>query len=214
MVDLLRFSHAGVEMLTGDQLGMGFDGDGGPDGFDMARCWDPDQERARLDMPPGIEGAAEAGRQPHQRIRGSYLRTAAAALVFSRSGPTSDREMKRCMTHPEFRERWEHPADHEDFHEALAPVKRIIGGFSPAGNPIFWLRLVGYAYVCDWFYDRVRGEYEGVRVDGPRGHDEPIEYTEVDLDVPLMLGAARDPYLTLHAEAYADRFTEIIGRAL
>jgi hypothetical protein len=216
MVDLLRFSHAGMEMLTGDQLGRGFDGDSGPDGFDMSRCWDPDRDLAGLDVPSSVEGPAATVRSLDQRIRGSYLRTAAAALVLPSAAGAVDRETKRCMTHPEFRERWEHPAEHDDFHDALTPVKSVIGGFSPSANPIFWLRLVAYAHVCNWFYDRVREEYEAEHPhgEGLRRHDEPIEYTPVKLDVPGMLNAAEDRYLTTHASDYADRFDEIIGRAL
>ncbi len=218
MVDLLRFSHAGVEMLTGDQLGRGFgEGDDGPDGFDMGRCWAPDREPVGRDAPWRKGHETADGRPPDQRIRGSYLRTAAAALIVPTSSPLSDRKTKRCMTHPEFRERWESPDRHRDFHDALAPVKSVIGGFSPAVNPIFWLRLIGYGRACEWFYDRVRDEYEAGRAAhraSLHGWDEPIEYTPVNMDVAKMLKAAGDPYLNSHAEEYAERFEQIIRRAL
>lgn len=206
MVDLLRFSHAGVEMLTGDKIGEAFaDGRGLP-GFDMAQCWDP-----------GVTGPAT-----FQRIRGSYLRCAAAALLAPESA--AGREQRRCITHAEFCRLWEHPGDNPEAHEAFEPLKLIVGGFNRKENPIFWLRLVGYAYVCQWFYDRMRLQIArpGLR---RRARDAlarraPVRYKPLHLPVSQMLRAAGDDdapvnwYLADHADDYSARFEKIVKASL
>ncbi len=166
MADLLRFNHAAYEMLTGYEIGRTLESveaerqpqlallGRGPrtastrkgewqffTGFNPDLCWDQDTR-----TPPVGKGA-------FQRVRSTYLRRAAAALVAD--------DKKRCLTHAEFCELWEQPKPLRDkrakaFHEALDPVTSIIHEFHPAENPVFWLRLVGYAYVCAWFHTRVR----------------------------------------------------------
>jgi len=143
------------------------------DGFDDRSCWDPPN------MPPQ-QGWPN---RPYQRIRASYLRAAAEALIMPEN-------VRRCMTHKEFLDRWGDPPRHTAFHEALEPVKQIIDKFSPADNPVFWLRLVGYAYVCKWFHDSVR------RSASRRGarrfwHWRRIEYTPEEVKVVKMLQSAR-----------------------
>lgn len=172
MADLLRFNQAAYEMLTGYEIGRDLDsveaerrrwpaplkrGSRTPSrrseweffgGFSPDLCWDQDARTP----------STESG--PFQRVRSTYLRRAAAALVVTKPS-ASGQLQKRCMTHAEFCELWEKPeslrgAEDTAFHEALDPVTRVIHEFYPATNPVFWLRLVGYAYVCAWFHTRVR----------------------------------------------------------
>ncbi|HYM54436.1 MAG TPA: hypothetical protein VES97_03680 [Solirubrobacteraceae bacterium] len=215
--EVLRFDHAAVEMLTGARIGEGL-----PD-FEIESCWDP--EAGGLGGHPGNE----AGCDPFQRVRSSYLRTAAAALVVPASGP---QEPGRCMTHAEFLEHWEHPKKYRKFHEALEPVKRTIDRFSPMENPVFWLRLVGYAYACTWFHEQVIGEVfpenlgEQVAATWRKvtGRRERLKYEPLVLDVVDMLKkedstAAAKPtkaseYLRDHAKEYERKFEEIVRIAL
>lgn len=186
MVDLLRFNHAAFEMLTGDRLGEGFDLQGSFPGFDMDHCWESGDERSAI---------------PFQRVRASYLRTAAAGLVVLDPGRHPD---QRCMTHPEFRKHWECAEQECEIHATLAPLTAIIDTFTPQSNPIFWLRLVGYAYVCQWFHDQVRAEARHAK----------IAYTPVELAVPGLLASTGDAYLTRHADDYVQRFADIVRTAL
>ena len=224
MVDLLRFNHAAFEMLTGERLGEEFTVDEEPKpraafpDFVMERCYDPPGRRPPSDSPP------DAGH--FQRVRASYLRRAAAELVV---GPDEREPQRRCMTHDEFLDRWEQPDqpdEHIKFHKRLEPVKATINDFWPMNNPVLWLRLVGYAYVCKWFYGRVCDEARDKK---------NVNYTPVELPLSLMLesaerkaaepqadkrpaaesqAAAGREYLAKNANAYKDRFEELISTAL
>ena len=205
MVDLLRFSHAAVEMLTGELLGEGFAKDAALPGFDMKQCGNSEVAWPQ----PG---------SPFQRVRASYLRTAAAALVVSERGRTP---RQRCMGQVEFLHAWEHPADCGEFHAALVPVKALIDRFNPKCNPVFWLRLVGYTYVCKWFHDEVR----------KAAAREHADVAALKLLVPAMLRAAeaskapegseagetlqavQGRYIAEHADGYQKRFEKIIHEA-
>lgn len=220
MVDLLRFSHAGIEMLSGEWIGKGFDGDGKLTGFDMHSCWDPEPEGWR-------RWTRAFGEDGHgfQRIRASYLRRAAAALLVAGAAPGES----RCMTHPEFIERWENPRRHAEFHDALKPVKGLLHEFRPKENPIFWLRLVGYAYACNWFFGQVctdighEGIWQGVKRRMTRR--EPVKYVPLELDVPKLLnrldGARRGghlradaAYIVEHREKYEEKFEQTVKNSL
>lgn len=191
MVDLLRLNHAAFEMLTGERIGEAID----PSlGFDMRRCWDPDGHAGAFRSPT-----------PFQRVRASYLRSAAAALAADEEGNRSER---RCRGHDAFLEAWEHPDgdEFERFHQALAPLKAVVDGFSPRANPVFWLRVVGYAYVCDWFVDRVRA-------DTARRAPE-VSYQPVVLPLEEMLAATGQPSISANADALRAKFDEIIEQSL
>lgn len=206
MLELLRFSHGAAEMLTGEAIGAGIEGEGS-DGFAMESCWDV-----------GHEGAAT-----FQRIRGSYLRCGAAALL----APEAAGEPRRCISHAEFCKLWENPGKNraaaQDFHEALEPVKAAFDGFNRQDNPIFWLRLVGYAYTSKSFYDRMWGQMLARRVwrrvkdvIGPSRH---IGYEPIQLPVAAMLRSVGDGHplnrqVSSRADTFAARFDEIVDHAL
>lgn len=200
MVNVQRFNHAAFEMLTGSMLGAEFREGDVFDDFRDTSCWDPPDR------------SPQQGRQilPFQRVRASYLRTAAAALVVSEPerGPA-----RRCMGHDEFLLAWQRPDENASFHEALRPVKEVIDGFNSTKNPVFWLRLVGYAYACKWFHDGVvekSASPAGVLWRRP----PPVKYTHEDLQVVDMLKAAESPYIHDNVNAYEKRFQVIIDTAL
>ncbi len=218
MTDLLRFSHAGIEMLSGEWIGKTFDGDGELVGFDMHSCWDPEPENGRRQKRAPSDG------HRFQRIRASYLRRAAAALVEKGATPAES----RCFSHPEFIERWDDPEEHAEFHQDLKPVKELLHEFRPRDNPIFWLRLVGYAYACKWFYRQVcrdiGHEPIGRRVRRWTTRRERVRYAPVELDVPALLSRL-DPahpgrnrpdaeYIAAHAGRYEAKFEEIVRSSL
>lgn len=220
MVDLLRFSHAGIEMLSGEWIGKAVDGKGQLPGFDMRRCWDP--------VPGGGRHRREArAGDGHdvQRIRASYLRRAAAALLTPGTAPGES----RCITHPEFIERWDDPREHAEFHDALKPVKDVLHEFRPRDHPIVWLRMVGYAYACKWFYGQVCAdighERIGQRLKRWKTRRRPVKYAPPELDVAELLGClahAREggqlradaQYIAQHADRYEDKFEEIVNTSL
>jgi hypothetical protein len=220
MVDLLRFSHAGIEMLSGESIGRAFEGGDELPGFDMRSCWDPEPERRRRWM------RAQAGDGHEvQRIRASYLRRAAAALL-APAGPAGE---SRCVTHPEFIERWDSPRRHPEFHDALRPAKDLLHEFRPRDHPIFWLRLVGYAYACRWFYrqvcDDIGHERIAVRDKRRASRGTRVGYAPLELDVPKLLGRlahAREggrlrvdaAYIAQHADEYEGKFDKIVMASL
>jgi hypothetical protein len=220
MGDLLRFNNTGVEMLTGHMVGEALgDGVERMPGFEMERCWDPPRG-----VQPPLDSPA-SGVSPFQRIRGSYLRCAAAALIASDPATGAS----RGMSHAEFCERWERPEEQRAFHTALLPARTILHRFDPAGNPYFWLRLVGYAYACKWFYERAGADAtrsQRLRRAGQvlRGR-KLVRYTPIDIPVETMLqlaaprGRGAQPsragrYLATHAHEFRQRFDEIIAGAL
>lgn len=220
MVDLLRFSHAGVEMLSGEWIGKTFEGGGKLDGFDMHSCWDPEPEGGRHRR----WGRMEDG-HACQRIRASYLRRAAAALLV----PGAIAGETRCITHPEFIERWDHPRRHVEFHDAVRPIADLLHEFRPKDNPIFWLRMVGYAYACKWFFGQVCADigHEGIghRVKRWRSRRERVKYAPLKLEVPELLdrleGArhggrlrADAAYVVENKKKYGGKFKQIVENSL
>lgn len=211
-VEMVRFGQAAVEVLTGDRIGARLDGgEGFVEGFDMSACWDL-----------GDEGPAL-----YQRIRGSYLRCGAAALLAPES--LEGIEPRRCITHSEFCKLWEqpehHPATSQPFHAGLEPMKATIHRFNRWENPILWLRLVGYAHICGKFCNRMRGAMSergwGDRL-GRGG--EPVELATITVPAEEMLadlveGAPEEPsplarFVAERAPLYVRRFDEIADSSL
>lgn len=211
MVEMARFGQAAVELLTGDRLGAKFAGEGFIDGFDMTSCWD----------------VGEEGPDRFQRIRGSYLRCGAAALLApeSAAGP----EPRRCLTHAEFCKLWEQPEQQpkrsRPFHQGLAPMKATIHRFNRYENPILWLRLVGYAHACERFYVRMREAMfeRSLRQRLRSNGREPAELETLDVDVVTMLRdldeGDEEPsplgiFIAENADRYAKRFDAIFDSSL
>lgn len=211
MMDMVRFSHAGLEMLTGDRIGRQLGGEEMIKGFEMGSCWDV--------------GRSGSG---FQRIRGSYLRCGAAALV---APPEGKREPRRCITHAEFCQLWE-KGDREPrsphgaaFHEGLEPMKATINRFNRYENPVLWLRLVGYAYVCEQFYDRMWRSLAGERFRRQLGRlgRRPVKVEKIGVPAVEMLedlvnrGGDQhqlNRYIAANASGFVERFDAIFDTAL
>lgn len=211
MADMLRFAQAAVEMLTGDRVGRRFDGEDFFEGFEMAACWDV-----------GDEGPAI-----YQRVRGSYLRCGAAALLAPES--VDGRQAPRCITHAEFCKLWEQPHEQETgpaFHTGLTPMKATLDDFNRQRNPILWLRLVGYAYACEKFYEQMWKAMFGKRFRQRLRHPwrgRSVKFEAIGVPVARMLrevatteGRDRplNRYIAANADRYVKRFDEIIGMPL
>lgn len=211
-MEMLRFGQAAVEMLTGDKLGRGFEGEGVVEGFHMTSCWD-------VDAGPGEQPA------PFQRIRGSYLRCGAAALI---AESKSEKEPRRCLAHSEFCKLWERPDPASKhtlaFEMGLEPMKATLSQFRRYENPILWLRLVGYAFVCEQFYERMWRLLVPKRVSQRFRHPlrKPVEFKSLDVKAVEMLeDLSREesvhelnPYVAGHARDYVTRFGQIYDGAL
>jgi hypothetical protein len=195
MVDLLRFNHAAFEMLSGDRLGSLFGSDDPFKSFNMESCHDP-----KVGRPPAT---ASTGNPIYQRVRASYLRSAAAALVVP-SQSSKDDSSGQCMTHYEFLRRWESPKKYVRFHQDLMPVKIMVDRFSPELNPVLWLRLVGYAFVCRWFHNQVSEDAKD---------NAGIIYAPVIFDVGHMLAAVDERYED-ESDDCEVRFRKIVDGAL
>ncbi|HMI81646.1 MAG TPA: hypothetical protein VK480_07650 [Solirubrobacterales bacterium] len=209
LMDMVRFGQAAVEMLTGEELGAGLEGEDVIPGFAMSSCWDIGHERSAI----------------FQRIRGSYLRGGAAALLAPEKGAP---EPRRCITHSEFCKLWEGPNKQSKryvaFNESLEPMKATLHGFNRYQNPILWLRLVGYAYACERFFEQMwRSMFAKrfwQRISNWR--QEPVEFGTIGVPVVEMLedlaahGEASElnRYIARHARDYVVRFDEIIDSAL
>lgn len=211
MMEMIKFGQAAVELLTGDKLGREFGGEDFFDGFDMDSCWDV--------------GQAGSG---YQRIRGSYLRCGAAALLAPQEGR---QEPRRCITHAEFCKLWEQPRPQSKpkrylaFHEGLEPMKATLHQFDRYENPVLWLRLVGYAYACEKFYERMWQSLAGKRRRQRlrRLGRTPIEVEKIGVPALEMLkdlgegeaaGQPANSYIAANATGFVERFDAIVDRAL
>jgi len=87
---------------------------------------------------------------------------------------------------------------------AIPELRDLATLFSSSGNnltsnPLFWLRLVGYAYVCSDLIAK-----QGVAVGF---EDIPLQWEE-------MLGAAKDERISRHTNDYIPVFDEIVAQGL
>jgi hypothetical protein len=76
---------------------------------------------------------------------------------------------------------------------------RILDGFSIKERPIFWLRLVGVGYACNWFLARA-GRELGLRTEA--------------YPVREMLAATHDEFVLSHLDDYPGRFETVLETAL
>jgi hypothetical protein len=185
MVEIVRFHNAAYEMLTREEIMKPFKES--PE-YCFESAWSATDPNA--------------GPRPFQRIRDSYLRWAADALSIKEEG---DKD-RRCMSHSEFLERWEHPKRYREFHGELEPVTSVIDQFDPRDNPFFWFRLVGYAYACTWYLHEI----------ATRARSEKIIYNDrYPLAVEELLETAKHPELFERpTDGFREEFKGIIRDAL
>jgi hypothetical protein len=127
-----------------------------------------------------------------QHIFRDNLRSAAMCLLTKGAG---DRDV---IDYAEFRQRWPDPLK----EDRLAGLARLFdrNKNSLAESPVFWVRLVGYAYVCRDYVSR---------------HGSTIGITVPDLAVLSLLGAVQDDQVKEHLQEYPAIFDRVLhaGRA-
>jgi hypothetical protein len=159
-VDLLRFDRAAYRMLTGADPFMDLNA------------------TANSDEPVYYQGLDWARESQH--IFRDNLRSAAMCLLAKGAG---DRDV--VIDYAEFRQRWPDPLT----EERLAGLARLFqrSKNSLLESPVFWVRLVGYAYVCRDYVSR---------------HGPDIGVGVPDLAVSELLAATQDDQVTSHLHEY------------
>lgn len=189
VVAIVRFHNAAYDMLTRQEVLTD-----APEAvraeFDDSRAWGRPGDRP--------------GDAPFDRIRDTSLRAAADELTLETDGDVE----RRCMTHADFVTRWEDPATYPDFHRALEPLTTVLDAFAPAKNPVFWFRLLGYAYTCEWYLQEV--------ADSARRRHVELDPPRLDLAGMLRLGGVRRQPSSWDelADEVRAHYRRIIARAL
>jgi hypothetical protein len=122
-----------------------------------------------------------------QHVFRDNLRRAVLRLITE-----DDHGTPRVMDFANFIEKYPDP----EADDALAPLVRLIS--SPDGrlsaNPVFWVRLVGYAYVCNDFVSQ---------------HGAPLGFSSHPLDVAGLMSAVPDSEVRERAHHQASVFAAI-----
>jgi hypothetical protein len=126
-----------------------------------------------------------------QHLFRDNLRVAAAGLVLEGGdSPT-------VVDYARFQHEVPDPESDVPLRDVALIFRRCQGNLTD--NPLFWLRVVGYAYACN----RLIGE-QGVSVG----------FEEIPLPADEMLKAVDDEYISARASAYVDRFDLIVAKGL
>ena len=85
--------------------------------------------------------------------------------------------------------------------EPLAPLARIVEacGSSFVDNPVFWTRLVGYAYLCQQFIEATGTE---------------LGFTKRSVDVAVLLATVDDPAIARQIGGQKAIFQAIVDEGL
>jgi hypothetical protein len=187
VVEIVRFHSAAYDMFTRQEV--------------LEKAPEPKLSFERKRAWSGDHGHTDP--KPFERIRDTFLRRAADALTTSEAKMT-----ERCMSHTQFIACWEHGARDGKFHQALAPVTSVFDDFNPHDNPVFWFRLLGYSYACNWYLQAVK-RHE---------HKLHIELGPPKFDLGELLQMANRPDLFPQSKKYIKKvkahFDSIIRGAL
>jgi hypothetical protein len=166
-VDLLRFDRSAYRMLTGAEP------------FVRLRA----DNEAHLYY-NGLDWAEES-----QHIFRDNLRSAAMFLLTTGTG---DRDV--VMDYAEFRQQCPDPPK----EPRLAGLAQLFGQNTNSilESPVFWMRLVGYAYCCQDYVIR---------------HGPGIGVAIPDLDVHSLLEKTQDPQIQAHLNDYPAIFDVALG---
>lgn len=99
-----------------------------------------------------------------------------------------DGETERCMRFSEF----ENFIKDEGNLTRLHPFPRIINGFTPSAKPIFWIRLVAYAFLCGDFVNKIGPAHE-------------LGFAKRKVDVKNLLAQADDAAINEHLALFAEQ---------
>ena len=126
-----------------------------------------------------------------QHLFADNLRAAAAKLIIEDGG------VDRVMGYPQFDQAYPDPPG----EPALEELAMIFGRCQSTllENPIFWLRLVGYAYVCNQLMST---------------HGSKLGFRKAVVDVQSLLGDVPDAHITSGAAGFQARFDSIIDQSL
>lgn len=127
-----------------------------------------------------------------QHVFRDNLRRASTALI-----ERSDASGGSVMDYAEYLETFDDPAD----DERLRPLALILLGAKGtlADNPVFWTRVVGYAFLCQSFIE---------------SHGAEIGFADRTLDVPELLNMTTDPVIRAHSGEQADIYRSIVADGL
>jgi hypothetical protein len=129
-----------------------------------------------------------------QHLFGDNLRVAAATLIVEREDGAHG-----AMDFAQFAAAYPDPTKEDALRDLSMIFKRCDQGHSLLGNPVFWLRLVGYAYVCNTL---VSSQGAG------------LGFEQRPLDVEKLLVTVPDEQISSRAGAFAARFEAMLSRSL
>jgi hypothetical protein len=137
---------------------------------------------------PGVNWSSQT-----QHLFRQNLRLASSALISSEGGASA----ARVLSFGEFRSTYPDPSA----DDRLKILARIFAGCQSSllENPIFWLRLVAYGYVCSSFI---------------RAHGIALGFDDRPYPVSDLLAGVRDSAITSHIDAHVRAFDAIIQRGL
>lgn len=142
--------------------------------------------------PVAYHGALDWGQQTQHVFRDN-LRLAAGRLI-----TTKDKDGRPLvMDYGEFRAAYPDPAA----DEALAPLAGIFvaAGDSLRNNPVFWVRLVGYAHACQRFIADT---------------DSTDSFSNDPVKVSALLADLEDPYIPSNVPGQTAIYDRIIAQGL
>jgi hypothetical protein len=125
--------------------------------------------------------------EQEQHVFAEVLSTAAAALV----RPAGE-QAERVMRFDELRD----CLQQHDFVAKVAPFPALLAGFTPASKPLLWVRMIGYARICQQFVA------EHGRALGIQGRDVPVK---------SLLEETRDREISEDLELYVSRCNDVLG---
>jgi hypothetical protein len=131
-------------------------------------------------------------RNQSQHVARDNLRRAAARLIRTDAGGEP-----YVMDYAEFLDSCPDPlAD-----KAVAPLARLLKetNGSLTGNPVFWVRLVGYAYLCQRFID---------------ANGSGLGFTQRVVDVRSLVAATDDPEINAHLDEQEQIYQRIVDEDL
>src|SRR5205085_11644338 len=116
-----------------------------------------------------------------------------ASALITRDEAISSKE--RPMHFHEFQSFISEPQSFKEF----SPFKEILNSFTIAKKPIFWIRLVCFAYICN--------EYLGLA-------GSSIGFEKRQYDLKKLLAVSKDSYTHTNIEKYRDVFQSLINMSL
>ena len=140
----------------------------------------------------GLEGVNWATQTQH--LFADNLRTAAAKLIFDDDG------VDRVMGYAQFDQSYPDLMAQPGLKELTTIFDNCVrNGHTLLGNPIFWLRVVGYAYVCNQLMST---------------HGSKLGFRKSVLAVQSLLEAVPDRSVASGAAGFQARFDSIIEQSL